>query len=155
MSGDEIERFCAVPGGALLVVAAALIDPDGQVMLQQRPAGRQHGGLWEFPGGKVEPGEGPVAALVRELREELAIEIMPGDCVPLGFSANESGLAAGKGARAVVLLLYACRIWRGEAVSQEGAALAWCMPDTLHIRAMPPLDIPLTQTVTRYVTTPF
>lgn len=99
MSGDEIERFCAVPGGALLVVAAALIDPDGQVMLQQRPAGRQHGGLWEFPGGKVEPGEGPVAALVRELREELAIEIMPGDCVPLGFSANEKGLAAGKGAR--------------------------------------------------------
>ena len=155
MSGDKIERFCANPGAALLVVAAALIDPDGQVMLQQRPAGRQHGGLWEFPGGKVEPGEGPVAALVRELREELAIEIMAGDCVPLGFSASESGLAAGQGGRAVVLLLYACRIWYGEAISQEGATLAWCTPDTLHIRGMPPLDIPLTQIVTRYVTTPF
>ncbi len=155
MSGDEIERFCGVPDAALLVVAAALIDPAGHVLLQQRPAGRQHGGLWEFPGGKVEPGEGPVGALVRELREELAIDVFPGDCVPLGFAASESGFAAGKSGRAVVLLLYACRAWRGVAISQEGAALAWCTPDTLDAQPMPPLDIPLAQIVTRFVTAPF
>jgi 8-oxo-dGTP diphosphatase len=128
-----------------------LIDSKGQVLLQQRPADRHHGGLWEFPGGKLEPGEGPVAALVRELREELAIELHARDCAPLGFAASES--AAGETGSAVVLLLYACRSWRGTAISQEeGAAIAWCAPDTLHLRPMPPLDIPLAQIVTRYVT---
>jgi len=144
MPGDDIELSRA---NALLVVAAALIDAKGQVLLQQRPAGRQHGGLWEFPGGKVEPGEGPCAALVRELREELNIDVAPDACAPLGFAASEEG-------RAVVLLLYACRAWHGEALSQEGAALAWCAPDRLLDRPMPPLDIPLAQVVARFVSAP-
>ena len=130
--------------GALLVVAAALIAADGQVLLQQRPAGRQHGGLWDFPGGKVEPGEGPRAALVRELHEELGIEAEPDAFMPLGFAASEDG-------RAVVLLLYACRAWHGEVVSQEGATLAWCAPHRLLDRPMPPLDIPLAQLVAQFV----
>jgi 8-oxo-dGTP diphosphatase len=121
---------------ALLVVAAALVDGEGRVLMQQRPQGRQHAGLWEFPGGKLEPGEGPLAALVRELHEELAIAIAPHDCVPLGFAASEEG-------RPVVLLLYGCRIWSGALCSQEGAALAWCEGKALIDLPMPPLDVPL------------
>ncbi|WP_420382951.1 (deoxy)nucleoside triphosphate pyrophosphohydrolase [Novosphingobium sp.] len=134
------EHPCAGP--ALLVVAAALIDRRDHVLLQQRPAGKHHGGLWEFPGGKVEPGEGPLAALARELREELGIDVAPGDCTPLGFAASEDG-------RAVVLLLYACRVWAGDAASREGGAVVWCAPDRLLDRPMPPLDIPLAQMVAR------
>ncbi|WP_353226915.1 (deoxy)nucleoside triphosphate pyrophosphohydrolase [Novosphingobium sp.] len=131
---------------ALLVVAAALVDATGRVLMQQRPAERDHGGLWEFPGGKLEPGEGPVAALVRELAEELAITVAPADCVALGFAANEGG----PGTRPVVLLLYGCRTWRGDPVSDEGAALAWCRPARLPALAMPPLDVPLVGPAVRF-----
>jgi len=147
MAGDGNERLAAGSSAALLVVAAALIDADGQVLLQQRPAGRQHGGLWEFPGGKIDPGEGAVDALVRELREELAIQVAPHDCMPLSFAVSEDQ-------RPVVLLLYACRAWQGEAVSQEGASLAWCAPDRLLDRPMPPLDIPLASAIARFVAMP-
>lgn len=124
------------------VVAAALVDPQGRVLMQRRPEGREHGGLWEFPGGKIEPGEGPLAALARELREELAIEVAPADCVPLGFAASEPDRIAAS-ERAVVLLLYGVRQWQGMVRSMEGAALAWTAPADLAALAMPPLDIPL------------
>ncbi|KUR77900.1 (deoxy)nucleoside triphosphate pyrophosphohydrolase [Novosphingobium sp. Fuku2-ISO-50] len=132
---------------ALLVVAAALIDSCGRVLMQQRPADREHGGLWEFPGGKLEPGEGPVAALVRELREELAIEVAPTAFVPLGFAAHEGG----PDRRCVVLLLYGCREWAGEPISQEDATIAWCAPGRLFALAMPPLDIPLAQLAADFI----
>jgi 8-oxo-dGTP diphosphatase len=124
---------------ALLVVAAALVDAQGRVLMQQRPVTRQHGGLWEFPGGKLEPGEGPAAALVRELHEELAIIVASQALVPLGFAASE----AREGARSVILLLFGCRTWSGQPVSQEGAICRWYDPEKLSALAMPPLDVPL------------
>jgi len=150
MQARQTEPGPVVLPPALLVVAAALVDGAGRVLMQQRPAKREHGGLWEFPGGKLEPGEGPAGALVRELREELAIDVVPEACVPLGFAANEGG----KGARAVVLLLYGCRTWQGEPVSQEGAQIAWCAPDALGTLAMPPLDIPLAWLVASFLEAP-
>ena len=124
---------------AMLVVAAALVDNRGRVLLQQRPLAREHGGLWEFPGGKVEPGEGPAAALARELHEELALILSTDVLVPLGFAASEPG----KGTRSIVLLLYGCREWCGSPDSQEGATWLWYEPEQLADLAMPPLDVPL------------
>jgi 8-oxo-dGTP diphosphatase len=123
----------------LVVVAAALVDGDGRVLMQQRPAGREHGGLWEFPGGKCEAGEAALAALVRELAEELAITVDPADCFPLGFSTTPPGSPT----RPIVLLLYGCRRWQGVVQSLEGAALGWHDPAALDTLPMPPLDIPL------------
>src|SRR5687768_16354703 len=91
----------------LMVVAAALVDGTGQVLLQQRSPGRQMAGLWEFPGGKVEQGERPEAALVRELHEELGIVVAESDLSPIAFASDELG------ARHLLLLLYQCRIWSG------------------------------------------
>lgn len=124
---------------ALLVVGAALVNAQGRVLMQQRPLGRDHGGLWEFPGGKVEPGEGPVAALVRELHEELAITVAPAALQPLGFAASE----ARANGRAVVLLLYGCREWIGLPDSQEGAICDWYDAGSIAHLPMPPLDVPL------------
>lgn len=125
----------------VVVVAAALIDSDGRVLMQRRPDGKQHGGLWEFPGGKVEPGEGPVAALVREIAEELALTIAPGDLQVVTFAASE-GEGEGE-SRAVVLLLYLCRVWQGVPVAEEGAAIAWADAAMLDRLPLPPLDVPL------------
>jgi 8-oxo-dGTP diphosphatase len=122
---------------AVLVVAAALIAADGRVCLQRRPEGKQHGGLWEFPGGKVEPGESSAAALVRELAEELGLAIAPEALVPCGFAADER----------VVILLYACREWSGEALALEGGAVNWFAPSRLAAQPMPPLDYPLAETI--------
>jgi len=121
----------------LLVVAAALRDARGQVCLQQRPAEKQHGGLWEFPGGKVEPGESPEEALCRELREELGVGIDPAHLVPCGFAADAH----------VVILLFACRRWRGAARALEGGAVGWFVPGDLATQSMPPLDYPLARQV--------
>ncbi len=129
---------------AILVAAVALVNRSGHVLIQQRPAGREHGGLWEFPGGKLEPGEGPVAALIRELREELAILVRPEECQPLGFAASEAGT------RAVLLLLYGCRSWHGDPRSTDGAALHWCTPVALTHHAMPPLDVVLIPLARRF-----
>jgi 8-oxo-dGTP diphosphatase len=126
---------------ALPVVAVALVDARGRVLMQQRPAGRDHAGLWEFPGGKLEPGEGPMAALVRELHEELAIGVASDDLVPLGFAASEQQA----GARSVILLLYGCRAWEGKVASQEGAICRWLAPAALAALPMPPLDVPLAE----------
>lgn len=123
----------------LTVVALALLDGAGRVLMQRRPAARAHGGLWEFPGGKVEPGEGPAAALVREIAEELSITIDAADLAPLTFAASP----AQDQARPLVLLLYTCRRWQGEPVPEPGAQLKWLMPEALSALAMPPLDVPL------------
>ena len=119
------------------VVAAALIDGDGRVLVQQRPVDKQHGGLWEFPGGKVEPGERPEAALVRELAEELGISVETACLAPAAFASEPIG------ERHLLLLLYVCRKWSGTPVATDGAALRWAKPVALHALAMPPADRPL------------
>lgn len=121
---------------SLTVVAAALIDPGGQVLLQQRGRG-EHAGLWEFPGGKVEPGETLRGALVRELAEELGIEVQRCALEPLGFSIEEAD------GRELRLLLFTCRVWRGEPCAKAAAKLAWVDRNALADMAMPPADVPL------------
>ena len=123
----------------LIVVALALLDSAGRVLMQRRPEARAHGGLWEFPGGKVEAGEGPGAALVREIAEELAITIDEADLAPLTFAASPGSAQT----RPLVLLLYTCHHWQGDPVPEPGAALQWLHPEALSALAMPPLDVPL------------
>jgi 8-oxo-dGTP diphosphatase len=118
------------------VVAAALIDRQGRVLVQQRPAGKHMAGLWEFPGGKVEPGETPEAALVRELHEELGIAIEEAALVPLTFAS------APLGERHLLLLLYLCRDWQGEPQALDAVALQWVRPADMRALAMPPADQP-------------
>lgn len=123
----------------LLVVAAALIDTDGRVLLQQRPDGKDHAGLWEFPGGKVERFETPEAALARELAEELAITVHCDDLVPLSFASGPATAHRPP----IVLLLYACRRWQGVPRCEQGADLFWAGHDDLGSVPMPPLDVAL------------
>ena len=119
------------------MVAAALADADGRVLLQRRAPGRAMAGLWEFPGGKVEPDERPEAALVRELEEELGIEVEPAALTPAAFaSADNAG-------RHMLLLLYLCRQWRGEPRPLDAAELAWVRPADMAALPMPPADEPL------------
>lgn len=119
------------------MVAAALVDGERRVLLQRRAAGRAMAGLWEFPGGKVEPGERPEAALARELDEELGIAVEPGALSPAAFaSADNDG-------RHMLLLLYLCREWRGEPRALDAAALKWVRPDEMAALPMPPADGPL------------
>lgn len=120
----------------MLVVAVALTNAEGLVLVAQRPGGKQHAGLWEFPGGKVEMGEGPRAALVRELREELGIAVEPLALDPVAFSEST-------GTRHLVLLLYRCRSWEGEPRALDAAAIRWIAPDALADLPMPPADYPL------------
>jgi 8-oxo-dGTP diphosphatase len=121
----------------MTVVAAALTDPQGRVLLQQRPEGRAMAGLWEFPGGKVEEGELPEAALGRELEEELGIAVAAPDLAPACFAS------AALGERHLVLLLYLCRIWRGEPRPLHAEALKWLRPAEMDPDEMPPADRPL------------
>lgn len=121
----------------LLVVAAALVDCDRRVLLQRRSTHRHMGGLWEFPGGKVEAGETPEVALQRELVEELGIEVHAADLTPTAFAS------AALGERHMILLLYLCRSWRGEPRALDAAALEWVRPEQMHAFAMPPADKPL------------
>jgi len=118
------------------VVAAALTDREGRVLIAQRPAGKEHAGLWEFPGGKVEPGESPEAALVRELAEELGVAIDPSALEPLAFSSGS------RGDRHLLLLLYRCTTWRGEPRALDAAAVRWVLPVQLVEVDMPPADRP-------------
>ncbi|ONF95773.1 (deoxy)nucleoside triphosphate pyrophosphohydrolase [Sphingomonas jeddahensis] len=127
----------------LLVVAAALISADGRVLVQQRPTGKQHAGLWEFPGGKVETGEYPETALVRELAEELGITVARAALTPLAFSTE-----AGAG-RLLVLLLYRVHIWSGEPRPIEAPTIRWVSPAELVGLPMPPADIPLVSALSR------
>ena len=121
----------------LLVVAAALIDRDGRVLVQQRSAHRSMAGLWEFPGGKVESGETPEAALVRELHEELGIDTETACLAPAGFASEPLG------EKHLMLLLYLCRKWRGVPAALDSDGLKWVRPLELHGLEMPPADRPL------------
>jgi 8-oxo-dGTP diphosphatase len=129
-------RQSAVPL-ILPVVAAALVDLEGRVLLQQRPEGKSLAGLWEFPGGKVEPGETPEAALIRELEEELAIAVPHACLAPAAFAS------APLGSRHLLLLLYITRKWSGVPRAIEATALRWVRPLDMHALPMPPADRPL------------
>ncbi len=121
----------------LLVAAAALVDPDGRVLIAERPAGKAMAGLWEFPGGKVQAGETPEAALVRELAEELAIETRNSCLAPVAFASH------GYDAFHLLMPLFACRVWEGRPQPREGQRLAWVAPARLADYPMPPADLPL------------
>lgn len=121
----------------LIVVAAALVDAQSRIFVQQRPADKSMGGLWEFPGGKVEPGETPEDALIRELREELGIEIETACLAPATFSTGDID------GRPLLLLLYVCRKWSGLVQPTEAADSRWLRSPDLFSLAMPPADEPL------------
>lgn len=121
----------------VLVAAVALIDADGRVLLAQRPPGKSMAGLWEFPGGKVEPGETPEAALIRELREELGIDTWASCLAPLSFASH------GYDDFHLLMPVFACRRWQGIARPQEGQQLAWVRATDLSNYPMPPADIPI------------
>ncbi|MEE8562750.1 MAG: 8-oxo-dGTP diphosphatase MutT [Alphaproteobacteria bacterium] len=123
----------------VLVAAAALIDVDGRVLVAKRPAGKTMAGLWEFPGGKVGHGETPEAALVRELAEELAIEVCETCLYPLSFASHAYQDFH------LLMPLYACRKWQGIPAPQEGQEIRWLHPNALAALAMPPADAPLIQ----------
>jgi len=120
----------------LPVVAVALTDVQGRVLIAQRPFDKEYAGLWEFPGGKIEPGESPEAALVRELREELGVTVVPEHLEPLTFSS------AGRATRHLLLLLYRCTAWQGEPRALDAAAIRWVLPAALEEYDMPPADRP-------------
>jgi len=127
----------AAPTRIVLVAAVALIDPDGRVLLAERPKGKSLAGLWEFPGGKVMDGEAPEAALIRELAEELGIETDARCLAPFTFASHAYDDFH------LLMPLYVCRVWRGIAQPLEGQRLAWVRPAGLSDYAMPPADIPL------------
>lgn len=132
MSGQVV-----APVRVVLVAAVALIDRDGRVLLAQRPVGKTMAGLWEFPGGKVEPGETPEAALIRELHEELGIDTFASCLAPLSFASH------GYADFHLLMPLFACRKWNGIAQGREGQALKWVAPAALGAYPMPPADLPL------------
>lgn len=121
----------------VLVAAVALIDADGRVLLAQRPAGKSMAGLWEFPGGKVEAGESPEATLIRELDEELGIEVKEPCLAPLTFASHRYEDFH------LLMPLYVCRRWTGTVRGREGQALKWVRPTRLREYPMPPADEPL------------
>lgn len=121
----------------LLVVAVALVDVDGRVLVTQRPEGRSFAGLWEFPGGKVELGERPEAALIRELQEEIGVAVEEACLAPLTFASHAYPDMH------LLMPLYICRRWTGVARSCEGQVLRWMRAVDLHSLAMPPADEPL------------
>jgi len=121
----------------LLVVACALVDADNRILIAQRPEGKALAGLWEFPGGKVEPGEAPEDALIRELREELGIETKSACLAPLTFASHAYPDFH------LLMPLYVCRRWSGIAQSHEGQALKWVRAKALRDYPMPPADEPL------------
>ncbi len=121
----------------LLVVAVALVDGDGRVLLSRRPEGKHMAGLWEFPGGKVDDGETPEQALIREMREELAIDTAQSCLAPFTFASHEYDDFH------LLMPLYVCRVWKGIVTPREGQELKWLRPDELRDYPMPPADAPL------------
>ena len=128
----------------VLVVAAALIDADGLILLAQRPEGKAMAGLWEFPGGKIEGGERPEDALCRELNEELGISVNTKDLKPINFASHAYEDFH------LLMPLYACHRWNDEPVSKEGQALRWVEPFALHDYPAPAADIPLFNALIEY-----
>ena len=120
-----------------LVVACALIDVDSRVLIAQRPEGKAMAGLWEFPGGKIEPGERPEATLIRELHEELGVTVKDACLAPLTFASYAYETFH------LLMPLYICRRWEGDVVAREGQKLAWVRVNKLRDYPMPPADIPL------------
>ena len=131
----------------LLVSAAALIDTDGRVLLTQRPAGKSMAGLWEFPGGKVESGETPEAALIRELREELNIDTTLSCLAPLSFASHHYDANDDQDSFHLLMMLFVCRRWQGRPQPMEGGTSKWVRPQNLRDYPMPPADIPLISTL--------
>ena len=121
----------------VLVTAVALVDADGRVLLAQRPEGKSLAGLWEFPGGKVEPGESPETALIRELHEELGIDTHASCLAPLTFASHSYDDFH------LLMPLFICRRWKGIAQPREGQRLAWVRSQDLRSYEMPPADVPL------------
>ena len=121
----------------VLAAAAALVGADGRVLLAQRPADKAMAGLWEFPGGKVHEGESPEAALVRELHEELAIDVDAAALAPVTFASHRYD------AFHLLMPFYLCRVWRGTLCARESQQLSWADPADLGAYAMPPADVPL------------
>ena len=121
----------------ILVIACALVDVDKRVLIAQRPEGKALAGLWEFPGGKVEPGERPEATLIRELHEEIGITVKEACLAPLTFASYAYDDFH------LLMPLYICRRWEGDAIAREGQKLAWVRANRLRDYPMPPADLPL------------
>lgn len=121
----------------MLVIACALVDADGRVLIAERPEGKAMAGLWEFPGGKIESGERPEDALIRELREELGIDVKPACLAPLTFASHAYPDFH------LLMPLYVCRRWEGIVSAREGQRLKWVRPDRLRDFPMPAADLPL------------
>ncbi len=127
----------AEPLKTILVAAVALVDSDGRVLLAQRPAGKTLAGMWEFPGGKVEAGETPERALIRELKEELGLDVAASCLAPFTFASHTYDEFH------LLMPLYVCRVWQGIAAPLEGQVLAWVRPTAMAAYDMPPADKPL------------
>jgi len=128
----------------VLVTAAALFDSDGRVLLAKRPEGKSMAGLWEFPGGKIEPNETPERALVREIAEELGVHISEAGLVPVTFASEALGQ------RHLLLLLYQCDKWAGEPQPLHAEELRWVTLDEMRILPMPPADAPFTDVLVTF-----
>jgi 8-oxo-dGTP diphosphatase len=131
------ERAAAVAKPLVFVAAVALVDVDGRVLLAQRPAGKAMAGLWEFPGGKLDAGETPEQALMRELEEELGIDTRESCLAPLAFASHSYDDFH------LLMPLFVCRIWQGTVTPREGQALKWVRPARLSDYPMPEADVPL------------
>ncbi len=129
------------------VVAAALIRSDGKILMQQRRFGAVHGGLWEFPGGKIETGESPRCALLREIREELAVDIEWNALTEAGFASDPTPPSLQRAPH--VILLYTCRRWSGQPVCLDGEQIGWFEAAEIMQLDMPPLDYPLAEQLLR------
>ncbi|MEM6475692.1 MAG: (deoxy)nucleoside triphosphate pyrophosphohydrolase [Pseudomonadota bacterium] len=134
-----VGKFSDIHSGFQCVVAAALHRDGVAWLMHRRPEGKHHAGLWEFPGGKVDPGETPLGAITRELAEELGITVGPEDCIPAGFAQGN----AGDHNRPIVILLYKIGEWNGEPRALEGGAIAWYESGQVTDLEMPPLDVEL------------
>ena len=134
----QADTRSSAPARIVLVAAAALVDDDGRVLIARRPEGKAMAGLWEFPGGKVQDGETPEAALIRELSEELGIDTRASCLAPVAFASHAYDDFH------LLMPLYACRVWRGTPRALEHAALTWVRPARLRDYPMPEADVPLT-----------
>lgn len=142
----DAETFATATARPLVLVSAVvLLDVDNRVLLQQRPAGKDMAGLWEFPGGKVHDGETPERALIRELHEELGIDVRESCLAPLTFASHAYPRFH------LLMPVYVCRQWKGKLQAREGQTLAWVRPNALKDYPMPPADIPLVPVIRDWV----